>query len=228
MTRQLFSASLAIILGASLLSACSDKAESPAAEAAPEIETSTVTVEDGAVTSTMTVEKSTAESEAAFIAVTGIKTMSAEVVAIDPETREVVLVGEDGVEFALLADEKTNNLDQVSPGDMVDAEVYERITIELVKDDTMRPMDTTAERDVQSDEGEMPARAEVHETVNIYTVEAIDIEANTFQLKDVNGDIEEFSARDPANLAKAAVGDAVVVTVTEAVGVIVTRAADEG
>lgn len=235
MTRPLYSASLAIILGASLLTACGEQAEAPVAEtpapeaqADPNVESRTVTVEDGAVTSTVVVEKSTADSDEAFVAVTGLQVLSAKVVSINPETREVVLVGEDGIEFEILANEKTNNLDQVSPGDQVNAEFLESVTIELVKGGDIRPMDTTAQRDVQSEEGEMPARAEVQQTVNIYTVEAIDIEANTFQLKDVNGDIEEFSARDPANLAKASLGDAVVITTTQAEGVLVTSPAGEG
>jgi len=55
-------------------------------------------------------------------------------------------------------------------------------------------------------------------------LEAIDLEANTFKLKNVDGEVGEFVARDPANLAKAAVGDAVVVTTIEAMAVEVIAA----
>ena len=70
----------------------------------------------------------------------------------------------------------------------------------------------------------MPARAAIETTVDVFTVEAIDLEANTFKLKNVDGAVNEFTARNPANLAKAAVGDAVVVTTTEAMAVEVIKA----
>ena len=59
-----------------------------------------------------------------------------------------------------------------------------------------------------------------------YYREAIDhyLEANTFKLRDAEGEVGEFTARDPANLAKAAIGDAVVVTTTEAMAIEVIKA----
>ena len=150
--------------------------------------------------------------------------MTAKVVSIDAETREVVLMGEDGVEIELVASEETRNLDQVSPGDTVNAKVVERVSIELIKGGNLRAIDLKIDENAQAEEGEMPARAEIETTVNVYTVEAIDLEANTFKLRDAEGEVGEFTARDPANLAKAAIGDAVVVTTIEAMAVEVIKA----
>ena len=226
--------SVALVLGAVLSFGCSDPAEtpatdSPAAEVAvdPDVETSSVVVDMGAVKAAVVVEKSTADSASAFIASTAVHTLTAKVVSIDAETREVVLMGEDGVELELVASEKTRNLDQVNPGDTVNAKVVEQVSIELVKGDELQAMDLNIDRNAQAEEGEMPARAAIETTINVYTVEAINLEANTFKLRNVEGEVDEFTAEDPANLAKAAIGDAVVVTTTEAMAVEVVKATVE-
>ena len=223
--------SVALVLGAVLSSGCSDPAETPATDSPatevvvdPDVETSSAVVDMGAIKAAVVVEKSTADSASAFIASTAVHTLRAKVVSIDAETREVVLMGEDGVEFELVASEKTRNLDQVNPGDTVNAKVVERVSIELVKGDKLQAMDLNIDGNAQAEEGEMPARAAIETTVNVYTVEAIDLEANTFKLRNVEGEVDEFTARDPANLAKAAIGDAVVVTITEAMAVEVVKA----
>ena len=221
--------SVSFILGAVLLFGCGDAVEapatdSPAVEAEPDVEASAVVVDAGAVKAAVVVAKSTAASESAFVASTAVQTLTAKVVSIDAETREVVLMGEDGVEFELIASDKTRNLDQVGPGDTVHAKFVERVSIELVKGGDLQAVDVTIDENAQAKEGEMPARAESATTVNVYTVEAIDLEANTFMLKNANGDVGEFTARDPANLAKASIGDAVVVTTTEAMAVEVIKA----
>jgi hypothetical protein len=103
----------------------------------------------------------------------------------------------------------------------------EQVTVQLVKGDALRAQDLSAERQVQAAEGEMPARAEVQKMVNVYTVVGINLEANTFVLQNAAEEVEEFTAQDPANLAKAAVGDSVVVTTTVAMAVEVVKATAE-
>jgi hypothetical protein len=219
MTR-LYTRSAILLFAAVLASGCGDKAETPAA---PEVETNAVVVETGAISTAVVVEKSAPESEFAFIAATELQTLEAKVVSIDPESREVVLVGEDGIEIELTASKMTRNLDQVSPGDTVNAKFMERVTIELVKGGDLKAMNVNVDESAQAEEGEMPARAAIETSVSVFTVEAIDLVANTFKLKNADGGVNQFTAQDPANLAKAAVGDAVVVTVTEALAVEVTK-----
>ncbi|MCK5887416.1 MAG: hypothetical protein KAG70_13090, partial [Alcanivorax sp.] len=213
--KRLIITSSALLLVTSLLSGCGDTAEAPVAdvsvtETVPQVEAKALMVEAGPVTAAVVIEESTPESSTVFYASTEVQALTAKVVSVDLETRDVVLLGEDGVELSLVASDKTHNLEQVSPGDTVNAKFMERVTIELVKGDDMQAYEVSSDREVQADEGEMPARAEVMQTVNVYTVEAIDTEANTFKLKNVEGQVKEFTARDPANLAKATVGDAVV------------------
>ena len=54
-----------------------------------------------------------------------------------------------------------------------------------------------------------------------HVVEEINIEANTFKLKGPDGVINEYVARNPENLKRAVVGDLVVITITEAVAIVV-------
>lgn len=226
--KRLNTAGSAIVLTAIFLVACGEKAEAPMPEQqAAEVETSVMVETEGSLSTAVVVETSTPESTAAFIATTAVQTLTATVVSIDMDTREVVLVGEEGAEMALIVREDARNLDQVSPGDTVNAQFVESVTIELVKGQDLKALNMSADRQVQAEEGAMPARAEIQKSIDIYTVEAIDLEANTFVLKDVEGEIAEFTARDPANLAKASVGDAVVVTTTEAMAVEVVKAAAE-
>jgi hypothetical protein len=243
MTRSII-ASLSLSLTCLLLSGCGDNAGSPSidpsADGAPaaaeeatiteesaDVETSAVVLDDGTMKAVVVVEKSTPESELTFVASTEIQTLTATVVSVDLATRDVVLVGADGVELELVASDKTSNLDQVSPGDTVNAQFMEQVTIQLVKGDELKAQGMSAHREVQAAEGDMPARAEVQETIDIYTVVGIDLEANTFVLRSAAGELEEFAANDPANLAKATVGDSVVVSTTVAMAVEVVKATAE-
>jgi len=73
----------------------------------------------------------------------------------------------------------------------------------------------------------MPGMTAMDTTIVTATVEAIDIEANTFKLKWPEGIVKEYVARDPENLKKADVGDLVVVTYTEAIAVVVEETSSE-
>ena len=218
MTR-LCALSISLLLGTILSSGCGSETEAPA----PETETSEVVVDTGSVTSSITIEKSTDESEDAFIATTEVQTLTAEVLSIDLETRDVVLMGKTGTEIEFVVSDATRNLDQVSPGDTVTVKFIQRMRMELVKGEGIEPMNLVADGKARAEDGEMPARAEMEVTVDAFTVEAIDLEANTFKLKNVDGVVNEFTARNPANLAKASVGDAVLVTTIEAMAVEVTK-----
>lgn len=227
MMTRLTATSLILLMAAFLFSGCGEKYEAPAVEESSDVETSAILLDDGAMNAAVVVEKSTPESDLAFIAFTEVQTLTAIVVSIDLETRDVVLVGDDGVELELVVSEKALNLDQVSAGDTVNAQFIEQVTIQLVKGEELRARDVSAQREVQAAEGEMPARAEIQKTVDVYTIADIDLEANTFVLLNAAEEVEEFTANDPANLAKAAVGDSVVVTTTQAMAVEVVKATAE-
>jgi hypothetical protein len=91
------------------------------------------------------------------------------------------------------------------------------MSIEVFANDGMEPGAGVMAASGINKEGETPAGMEMITTVTTATVEEINIEANTFKLKWPGGEIQEYVAQDPENLKKAAVGDLVVTSYTEAI-----------
>jgi len=149
--------------------------------------------------------------------------VTAQVEAINHETREVTLRGPEGNIVSFVASEEARNLDQVQVGDTVIAEYKQDLSIEVVAGDGTAPGAGELSAMTRTAEGEMPGLAAVNTTVVSATVEEINLEANTFKLKGPNGAVNEYVARDPENLKKAAVGDLVVITYTEAVAIAVQK-----
>ena len=149
--------------------------------------------------------------------------VSALVEAINHETREVTLRGPEGNAVSFVASEEARNLDQVSVGDVVIAEYVQSISIDVFANDGTEAGAGGLTVAGRTEKGEMPGMAVMDATVVTATVEEINIEANTFKLKGPNGEINEYTARDPENLKKADVGDLVVITMTEAIALSVEK-----
>ena len=150
-------------------------------------------------------------------------TVMAEVEAIDHETRVVTLLGEDGSSHTFTASDAARNLGQVEVGDMVIAEFYEDITISVHAGEGMEAEAAEIAAMARTQEGEMPGGMVMDTQIITATVEAIDLENNTFKLKGPDGNVKEFVARNPDNLRRSEVGDIVVITITQAVGIMVER-----
>ena len=152
-----------------------------------------------------------------------VTTITATVTAIDHETRVVSLLRSDGETVTLTVSDDARNLDQVGVGDSVYAEYAETLSIQVVADDTIAPGTETQSSTVRTPEGAMPGVAKVDSTVITATVEAINLDNNTFRLREGDGEIREYAARTPQNLRLAEVGDKVVITVTESLVVTVSK-----
>ena len=154
-------------------------------------------------------------------------TMSAMVEAINHETREVTLRDAEGNSTSFVVGEEARNLDQVSVGDTVMAEFEQSLSIEVFANDGTEPSAGGLAAAGRSEKGEMPAGMAVSSQVVTATVEEINLENNTFKLKGPSGEVSEYVARNPENLKKAAVGDLVVITYTEAVALSVEKTSEE-
>ena len=154
-------------------------------------------------------------------------TMSAMVEAINHETREVTLRDAEGNTTSFVVGEEARNLDQVSVGDIVMAEYEQSLSIEVFANDGTEPSAGGLAAAGRSEKGEMPAGMAVSSQVVTATVEEINLENNTFKLKGPSGEVSEYVARNPENLKKAAVGDLVVITYTEAVALSVEKTSEE-
>jgi len=149
--------------------------------------------------------------------------VTSQVEAINHETREVTLRGSDGETVTFIVSDEARNLDQVDVGDIVTAEYVEELSIQVVAAEGGKASAAEFAAVGRTEKGEMPGIVSVDSIVEVFTVEEINIEANTFKLKNVAGEINEYTARDPENLKRSEVGDLVVVTVTRAVAISVEK-----
>ena len=154
-------------------------------------------------------------------------TVSAVVEAIDHETRVVTVRKANGEEVTFTASDDARNLDQVSVGDILVAEYVETVSVEVMENEGFEPEAIEATALARTEKGEMPGVAAMAANVVISTVEEINLEANTFKLKGPDGVVSEYVARNPENLKRSAVGDLVVITVTEAIAITVEKQAAE-
>lgn len=153
---------------------------------------------------------------------------AAEVTAINHETREVTLAGADGQEVSFTVSDQVRNLPQVEAGDQVLAEVYEEVSISVhANPEGLEPGAGEVAAMGRAEAGAMPGGTMVDTVMITAIVEDIDLEANTFKLRGPKGNIKEFTARDPDNLRRAEVGDIVLITMTQAMGIMVERPAAE-
>lgn len=147
--------------------------------------------------------------------------VSAMVQAIDHETREVTLDLGGGESLTFTASPEARNLGQVEVGDIVHAEYVENFSVQVVAGNGMQAGEGEIEAMARTQAGQMPGVMATGTQIVTATVEEINIEANTFKLKNADGTVEEFVARNPENLKRAAVGDLVVMTFTEGVAITV-------
>jgi len=112
-------------------------------------------------------------------------------------------------------------------GDTVTIEYLQSMSIDVVAGDGSEPGVGELGAIARTEEGQMPGVAVVDTVVVTATVEEINIEANTFKLRYPEGEIKEYTARNPENLKKSEVGDIVVITYTEAMAISVEKTTAE-
>ena len=146
---------------------------------------------------------------------------TATVVSVDHDSRWVTLRGEDGREISFEASDEVRNLDQVEAGDVLTVEVFGEVTIQLLPGDGSEAGAGAAAMADRAELGDKPGAVIAGREIITATVEAINLEKNTYILKGPKGNLREFEAINPENLKLARVGDLVVVTTTTAVGMFV-------
>lgn len=160
-----------------------------------------------------------AEMERPSMSTSRSMTVSAVVEAIDHETRVVTVRKADGEEITFTASEEVRNLGQVAVGDILRAEYIETLSIEVLANEGMEPEAVAGAALARAKEGEMPGMAAMEQAVITAVVEEINLENNTFKLREPDGTVNEYVARVPENLRRSKVGDLVVITVTNAVAI---------
>ena len=204
------------LLALVLLSGCDQK---------PDLSKEVVPDDGIAVADTGDVEPSMSEDSASMMdeklnmsATTNME-ITATVSEIDLETRLITLTDSQGNPVEFVVGEEASNLAQVSVGDKVIAEYTQQIDVSVISPENIQTEAGNISATVRSEEGDVPAGAILESERMIFFVEDINIEENTFKLKDAEGVVTEYNARNPENLKKAAIGDAVIITVTAMVAI---------
>jgi hypothetical protein len=156
-----------------------------------------------------------------------VTTRTAIVEDIDQKTRMVTLRAADGHTFRFRAGEEVENLPQVKKGDRVVAKYYEGIVAEVrepTKEERENPK-AIVQGTGSAPLGERPATARSRSVRTVATVTAIDRATQNVTFRGPGGEAFTVKARDPEKLAAVKVGDTVVLTYTEAVGISVETGA---
>lgn len=167
-----------------------------------------------------------AQPEKPSISATQNIKISTVVEAIDYETKMVTLKGPQG-NLRTIRAENTPNLEEVQVGDQVNVEYLQNVTIEVFASDGAEPSEGVMTAKAVNTPDQAPGGMEMTTHVITATVAEINLEANTFKLNMPGGEIREFTAVDPENLRRAAVGDLVVATYTEAVAIYLAEVPSE-
>jgi len=148
-------------------------------------------------------------------------TATAVVQAIDLNTREVTLKGENGKVVTFVAGDQVRNLSQVRVGDTVKATYTESVAIEVKRADGATPDLSVAATGGSAPPGEKPAGSVARTVTASAVILAIDRTTNRVTLRGPSGDERVVQVKDPKNLENVQVGDMVYATYTESLGLAV-------
>ncbi len=151
---------------------------------------------------------------------------TAEVIAVDPSTRNVALRLNDGSEVAFQAGPQVRNLDQVEAGDAVRVSYLESIVYHLRKPGEAAPGVQVEAGTLRSEPGERPGSAVARSIFVTATVRAVDPKGPSVTLADANGEERTFRVRDADRLKGVKAGDLVEFTFTQAIAVELEKLAD--
>ena len=147
--------------------------------------------------------------------------VTATVEAIDLKTRMVKLRGSNGTGYTFHAGDEVVNLPQVRVGDEVVLVYVNAVSVRMAESGEY--WDESVKEIARAKPGSKPGVIEVNEDTFTATIEDIDKALETVTLKMPGGSLNVVKVKDPANLDKVKVGDKIVVTYSEAVGISVQK-----
>jgi len=152
-------------------------------------------------------------------------TATAVVQAIDLNTRQVTLKGQDGKAFTFVAGDEVRNLSQVRVGDTVKVTYTESIAIEVKRVDGGTPDVKAAATAERAAPGEKPAGSVARTVTASAVIVAIDRTTSRVTLRGPSGNDRVVQVKDPKNLENVQVGDMVYATYTESLGISIEEVA---
>ena len=152
-------------------------------------------------------------------------TATAVVQALDLNTRQVTLKGQDGPAFTFVAGDEVKNLPQVRVGDTVKATYTESLAIEVKRVEGGSPEVSAAATGGSAAPGEKPAGGETRTLTASAVIVAIDRTTSRVTLRGPSGNDRVVQVKDPKNLEAVQVGDMVYATYTESLGISIEEVA---
>ena len=152
---------------------------------------------------------------------------TAEVVALNLDTREITLKNEAGQSQMFIVGPEVKRLDEVKVGDSVKVQYRLSLALELrepTEAEREKPLTIIAAAGRASDASD-PAAAGVRKVKAVTTIEEVDAFAGTIVVKGPLGRVVKARVENPANLEKMKVGDTIVITYTDALAVSLEKAA---
>lgn len=146
-------------------------------------------------------------------------TATATVKAVDLETRQVTLVGEDGRPYTFIASDEVRNLDRVAVGDTVRVKYTQSLAVTVRRGDGSGPQASVGGGLERAAAGEKPGGTATSVVAVSATIVAIDRAANRVTLVGPEGNYRVLEVQDPKNLENVQVGDMVHATYTESIGI---------
>ena len=134
------------------------------------------------------------------------ETLTAKIKKIDQATREVTLVGEDGVETTFKAGPDVRNLAQLKEGDLVSTTLDQALTIWLLAADQPAPELSVGSDVYRAKPGEKPGGMMTTDVAGVATVESIAADKKSIKVKGPKGNVVKLAVRNPDNLTGVAVG----------------------
>lgn len=158
------------------------------------------------------------------VAATDTVQTQATVIAINRPEREVILSGEDGTTMGYILDDRVRNFDQIEVGDVMTAQYYEAVAID-VQPAAGRAPDVQDTSTVQrAPLGEKPGASSLRIREITATVAGIDYDNRLVTLRGPTGQVRKVKVGpDVTNLEAVRRGDQVRVRHTEAIAVAVTE-----
>jgi len=149
--------------------------------------------------------------------------LTATVIAIYQDTREVTLRTDDGTEVSFVASEDVKNLAQVKVGDVLHVVYAEALAYEVRKGGTaVAP--ATAIAGGAAELGQRPAGALARQTTATVAITAIDPSVPSVTFQGPAGNTRTIKVLHPEKLEGVSVGDTVELTFTEALAIKVVEA----
>ncbi len=128
------------------------------------------------------------------------ETLTASVKKVDLQTREVTLVGKDGVETTFKAGPDVRNLEQVKVGDKVSTTLDQNLTLWLLGENDPAPELSVGADVYRAKKGEKPGGMMTTDLSGVATVQSIAADKKSIQVKGPKGNVVKLLVRNPDNL----------------------------